>query len=167
MWGKQIKLAAIAVTVAIAPGTASATTGTATATIATLRPLTLIQTDDLSFGSLIPSATGGTVKIDPGTDARTTTGGVSTAGGIASAARFAAAGLYNIIGFITLPTSITLTRAGGGGTMTVNNVTTNGPTTRLFAGTVLDVRVGGTLAVAANQAAGAYSGDFNVTVAYF
>jgi hypothetical protein len=32
---------------------------------------------------------------------------------------------------------------------------------------VLDLRVGGTLAVAANQLAGTYSGNFDITVTYF
>lgn len=145
-----------------------AANGSATATVVTVRPLTLVKTDDLNFGSLIPSGSAGTVKIDPTTDARTSTGGVTIAGGAPSAAKFVALGLINIYSNVTLPASITLNRTGGGAAMLVNAITTNGPATRLFAGTsILDVRVGGTLNVAANQQAGDYAGQFAVTVIYF
>jgi hypothetical protein len=168
MWSVKSKSAAMAIALAFAPAVATAATASATASVVTLRPLTLVKTDDLDFGSLIASSTAGTVKIDPSTDARTTAGGVTVAGGAPSAARFVALGLVNIYSNVTLPTSITLDRTGGGGTMTVNAITTNGPATRLFPGTaILDVRVGGTLNVAANQPAGDYSGQFNVTVVYF
>jgi hypothetical protein len=168
MWGVKTKSAAIVLAFQLAAGSALAATGSATATVVTVRPLTLVKTDDLSFGSLIPSATAGTVKIDPTTDARTSTGGVTVAGGTPSAARFVALGLINIYSNITLPTSITLNRTGGGAAMIVDAITTNGPATRLFPGTaILDVRIGGTLNVAANQQVGDYAGQFNVTVVYF
>lgn len=168
MWGVKLRLAVVAVAMLSASGAAMAVTGSSTATVVTVRPLTLVKTDDMSFGSLIPSATAGTVKIDPTTDARTSTGGVTIAGGVPSAAKFVALGLVNIYSNVTLPTSITLDRAGGGASMIVNAITTNGPATRLFPGTsILDVRVGGTLNVAANQQAGDYAGQFTVTVIYF
>jgi hypothetical protein len=167
MWGADKSLV-VAMAMLVMPGTAWAATASATATVVTVRPLTLVKTDDLSFGSLIPSATAGTVKIDPTTDARTATGGVTVAGGTSSAAKFVALGLVNIYSNVTLPTSITLDRAGGGASMTVSAITTNGSATRLFPGTsILDVRVGGTLNVAANQQEGDYVGQFTVTVIYF
>jgi hypothetical protein len=162
------KRIALAVVFTLSPGAAVAATAGATANVVTLRPATMVRTDDLDFGALIASATAGTVKIDPSTDARTTTGGVSVAGGAPSAARFVATGVVGLFGTIGLPGSITLVRSGGTETMTVSAVTTNGPTVRLFTGTpTLDVRVGGTLNVGANQVGGNYSGQFNVTVFYF
>jgi len=84
------------------------------------------------------------------------------------AAHFAAAGAGSILALIQLPASITLVRGGGAQTMTVGTITSNGPNFRLFPGNgAFDVAVGGTLAVAANQAAGSYTGTFTVTVAYF
>jgi hypothetical protein len=160
----------MAIGLAFAPNAAIAATATATATanVVTLRPLTFVKTDDLDFGSLIASTASGTVKIDATTDARTTAGGVSVAGGAPSAARFAAAGVVGLISSVTLPTSITLKRTGGTETMAVGTITSNGPLLRLFPGNgILDLRVGGTLNVAANQAAGAYAGQFDVTVFYF
>lgn len=168
MWAPEIKTLFVAIWLLSLPGAALAATGSATATVVTVRPLTLVKTDDLDFGSLIPSASAGTVIINPTTDGRTTTGGVTVAGGSPSAAKFVALGLINVFSNVTLPTSITLARTGGGASMTVNAITTNGPPTRVFAGTsILDVRVGGTLNVAANQQAGDYSGQFTVTVVYF
>jgi hypothetical protein len=167
---QAIKLKSLVVVISLLffSGTASAATGSATATVVTVRPLTLVKTDDLDFGSLIPSARAGTVIINPTTDARTATGGVTVAGGSPSAAKFVALGLLNIYSNVTLPTSITLARNGGGASMTVSAITTNGPAARVFPGTsILDVRIGGTLNVAANQQAGDYSGQFSVTVVYF
>jgi Domain of unknown function (DUF4402) len=61
-----------------------------------------------------------------------------------------------------------LNRAGGGATMNVTGLTLNGPVTRfLNAAGVLDLRVGGTLAVGANQLSGSYSGTFQIIVTYF
>jgi hypothetical protein len=166
MWSIKARYLALAITLVSAPGVALAATATGNATVVTIRPMTLVKTDDLDFGSLIPSGSAGTVVINASTDVRTTTGGVSVAGGTPAAARFTGTGVLNLAAFITLPTSITLTRTGGTQTMTVGSITTNGSTTRLFTGAVVDVRVGGTLSVAANQAAGDYVGTFSVTVVY-
>lgn len=158
---------AAAFVLAFAPATAIAATAGATANVVTLRPATMVKTGDLDFGSLIPG-TGGTVKINPSTNARSTTGGVTASGGSPSAARFVATGVIGLFATITLPNSIILVRSGGTEKMTVGTITTNGSTLRLFTGTpTLDVRVGGTLTVNANQVAGSYSGQFNVTVFYF
>ncbi len=52
--------------------------------------------------------------------------------------------------------------------MNVTVLTLNGPTLRfLSAAGLLDLRVGGTLAVKANQAEGDYSGTFQIIVTYF
>jgi hypothetical protein len=52
--------------------------------------------------------------------------------------------------------------------MNVSGLTLNGPTFRFLdeAG-VLDLRVGGTLQVGANQAPGTYRGTFQINVTYF
>lgn len=155
---------------ALVAGATSAHAGTQTgsALASTVSPATLTRTADLDFGTLIGSATAGTAVINPNTDARSVTGGVVAFGGTPSAAHFTAVGRVGLIALITLPTTITLTHSSGVGTMTVNNVTTNGGTTRLFPLTAtIDVAVGGTLNIAGNQKDGAYSGTFNVTAIYF
>lgn len=134
----------------------------------TIRPLSLLKLQDLEFATNISGTTAGTIVIDPDTDARATTGGVTPAGGAPHAAQFYTYGgpRQNVqVNRGPLPT---LTRAGGGATMTVTQLTLNGPTTRyLDSAGLLDLRVGGTLAVAANQLAGSYSGAFQIIVTYF
>jgi len=171
MWDKKQRRAALfglALITVFAATPAFGATRAANASATTLRPLSLVKTADLEFGSIIPAATAGTVSIDAVSNARSKTGGVVLATGAApGAASFRAAGVVNVLALITLPASITLTRGGGTETMTVDTITTNGSTTRLFPGSAtIDVNVGGRLNVGANQVAGSYSGTFNLTVIY-
>ncbi len=147
---------------------ADAATRAANGRARTLRPIVLTNTRALDFGTLITGATAGTVTVNPRTDARTRTGGVTLFGGGApGAARFTATGTPAVNAFITIGTAPVLTRVSGSETMTVSNMTLNGATTRRIpASGVLDVRVGGRLNVAANQRDGLYSGSFNLTVDY-
>lgn len=148
------------------PAIAAGTTGNAGAV--TLRPLSIVNTEDLDFGTLLRPATAGTVVIDPTTGGRTVTGGVTAAGGSPRAAQFFTYGgpLQNVqVNRGPLPV---LNRVGGGATMNVTVLTLNGPTLRfLTAAGLLDLRVGGTMTVAANQLDGDYSGTFQIIVTYF
>jgi hypothetical protein len=146
----------------------SAATQSGTTKVVTLRPLSIVKIRDLEFGTLLAGTSSGTVVIDPTTDARTTTGGVTVAGGAPQAAQFLTYGTQGSILQVTRGALPVLTRAGGGATMSVTQLTLNGPTLRIVnpAG-VLDLRVGGTLAVAANQMDGSYSGNFDIIVTYF
>jgi hypothetical protein len=147
---------------------ALAGTGSGTGAATLVAPLSVVKTDDLDFGGLISAATAGTATINASTDARTTAGGVTPAGGSPTAAHFTAAGRIGAIALISLPAGITLTRGGGSETMTVSSISSNGATLRLFPGTgTIDVAVGGTLNVAANQVAGSYVGTFTVNILYF
>lgn len=133
-----------------------------------LRPLSIVNTDDLDFGTLLRGATAGTVIIDPFTDGRTTTGGVTAAGGAPLAARFVTyGGPLQTLQVNRGPLPV-LTRVGGGATMNVTQLTLNGPVLRfLNAAGVVDLRVGGTMNVAANQLDGTYTGTFQIIVTYF
>lgn len=149
------------------PEDARAATQSGAAKAITLRPLSVVKVKDLEFGSIIPGATAGTVVISAATDARTRTGGVTLAGGTVNAAQFLTYGGPLQFVWIQADALPVLTRAGGG-SMNVTALTLNGPTFRyLNAAGLLDLRVGGTLAVAANQADGVYTGSFNITVDYF
>ena len=147
---------------------AQAATQTTSSRAVTLRPLSIVKISDLEFGTMIAGATGGTVVINPTTDARTTTGGTTAAGGAPKAARFLTYGTQNSVLQVNRGPLPVLNRAGGGASMNVTQLTLNGPVTRVVdpAG-VLDLRVGGTLAVAANQLSGSYSGTFDIIVTYF
>jgi hypothetical protein len=144
-----------------------------TVNAAVVRPNTLIKTDDLDFGTMISGPTGGTVSINAVTGARTTTGGVTPVGAGTQRAIFQGTGGLLLI-TVSGDTSVTLTRAGGGGTMTASLVraaSTSGGGIALLGSTLLPSGVqtyyiGGTLTVPANQAAGDYSGTFTLTVNY-
>lgn len=133
-----------------------------------LKPLSLLNTQDLDFGTLYPSASAGTATVDPFTGAVTTAGGVTFATGVTTAANFMGVGTRNMPIHIKLPKDpAILTRSGGTETMTVSNWTTDGNTTRqINAFEVFQFKVGGRLNVGANQADGIYTGTFEVTVVY-
>ena len=133
----------------------------------TWKPITVTNTRPLDFGTMVVGPTAGQVVINPRTDARSRTGGVTLAGGAPGAARFIVTGTRAVNALITIGTAPLLTRVSGTETMTVSNMTLNGGRTRRFpASGVLDVRVGGRLNVAANQRDGLYSGVFSLTIDY-
>jgi hypothetical protein len=140
-------------------------------------PVTLANTRALAFGNIVRGTAAGTVSINAQTGARTSTGGVTLIGTTGfSSASFAATALGSTLVRLSVATgTITLTRAGGGATMTLNtlrasagggaaqtmprNYTVPASGTQTF-------NIGGRLNVAANQAAGAYTGTINVTLNY-
>ena len=146
-----------------------------TVNAAIVRPNTLIKTDDLDFGSLISGPTGGTVTVNPVTNARTSGGGVTLVGSSARRAEFLGTGGIILI-FVSGSTSVTLTRAGGGAPNMTASLTraasTGGGGIALLGATLLPsglqtFYIGGTLTVPANQPAGDYSGTFTLNVNYF
>ena len=158
-----ILLASISIGV---PAIAAGTTGNTGAV--TLRPLSIVNTEDLDFGTMLGPTLAGTVVINPANDARTVTGGVTAAGGTPRAAQFFTYGGPSQNVQVNRGPLPVLNRVGGGASMNVTGLTLNGPTLRfLTAAGLLDLRVGGTLAVAANQLEGDYSGTFQIIVTYF
>lgn len=156
-----------------APAFAADTSVTTNAAI--IRPNTLIKTDDLDFGSLTSGATGGTVTVNPVTNARTAGGGVTLVGSSARRAEFLGTGGIFLI-TVSGSTSVTLARVGGGApsmnATLVRAATTSGGGIALLGTTLLPSGVqtyyiGGTLTVPANQPAGDYRGTFTLNVNYF
>ena len=149
-----------------APAIAAGTTGNTGAV--TLRPLSIVNTEDLDFGTMLRPTLAGTVVINPATDARSVTGGVTAAGGPPRAAQFFTYGGPSQNVQVNRGPLPVLNRVGGGASMNVAGLTLNGPTLRfLSVAGLLDLRVGGTLAVAANQLEGDYAGTFQIIVTYF
>ncbi len=153
----------------VAPAWAATAPGSGRATIITAGQL--VKSQDLRFGLIIPSATVGTVTINPATGARSNTGTLVLAGTGYGPAEFTALGNPNQNNFLQLvmPTgNLTLNRAGGGATMTVNNWTFSGSgVSALNAQGFYIFRIGGRLNVGANQLRGTYTGTFNMTVNFF
>lgn len=131
-----------------------------------LNPLSVVNTSDLDFGTLVHGTTAGTATVNPATGARSTTGGTVAAGGTPGPANFVATGVANRLFIIALGSNPVLTN-GTGGTMTANPMMIDGPTLRIFGPSATSaIRVGGVLNVAANQQEGTYSGTFEVTIIY-
>jgi hypothetical protein len=146
---------------------ASAATRAAAANSRVIVPITITKTADLNFGSIVPSAAAGTVVINRVTGVATKTGGVTLIGALHNAASFQVTGQPSQAYVITVGAAPTLTSVSGPQTMRVTALRLNGARNRAMAvsGTAT-LTVGGTLAVAANQAFGQYVGSFTVTVAY-
>jgi len=122
---------------------------------------------DLNFASLTVAAAG-TAIVNADNDTMTTTGGVAYHSGLAYAALFEAVSPVKGVVIIRIPNKpATLTRIGGTETMTVDNWTLSGPSRRVVAAhEPFDIKVGGTLKVAANQREGTYVGTFEVNIQY-
>ena len=149
-----------------APAAAAIETADSRAIVVT--PLSLVQVDDLDFGSLVPSTLSGTIAIDPNTGAQSTTGGV-TAYGSASAQRgyFVGAGTEGQSVVIVLGPPPTLSD-GNGNSMSVLSLTLDGPVLRTIpVDRAVHIYVGGILSVNADQTPGDYVGQFDMTVNYF
>lgn len=149
-------------------GAAHAADDTSDSEAVIVTPLSLVNTRDLEFGAMLAGPSAGTVVINPNNDARTVTGGPTGVGSGGQAAQFWTYGGPLQFIFVTRGPLPILNRTGGGGSMNVSNLTLNGPVFRfLNAAGLLDLRVGGTLQVGADQAPGLYEGDFQITVTYF
>lgn len=165
---KLISAAGIALA-ALAAAAASATPVSAPANgkAVLLIPLKLTKVQDLDFGTVITSASSGTVTIDPSTGARTSSGGVTEVTSAAGArALFDFAGTANQQVAFTVTPPATL-NDGNGNSITVANLVLSSTTATVDPTTlVVEVGVGGTIDVAANQADGIYSNTFSVTANY-
>ena len=147
---------------------AFAQTADADARAVTLVPLSLVNVTDLEFGSMLAGPTAGTATVNAFSGARTTTGGVLGVNNDSSAARFVTYGGPLQFIFVTRGPLPVLVRDGGSETMNVSGLTLDGSTFRfLNAAGFVNLNVGGTLQVGANQEPGTYRGTFDITVTYF
>jgi Mat/Ecp fimbriae major subunit len=137
--------------------------GTAKATI--LAALSVTNTTDLNFGTIAVNGGGAVTVTNAGVRAATTGGTVSSAG-TAAAATFNVTGETGSNILISVPTSVVLDHATLPGVNMAASLTTNASSAShaLAAGETFNV--GGTLTVGAGQNAGAYAGQFTVTVNY-
>lgn len=139
---------------------AHAATASATAKAKILRQVTVTNTSDLQFGTIVSSPTASTVVV-------TTAGARNCGTGLVCSSAFSAAG-FNVTGTsgqvvaISVPSSVTLT--SGTFSMVANLATS--ATALTLANNAGSFSVGGTLNVGANQDDGDYAGTFNVTADY-
>ena len=168
----KICLAALAASlVAATPAVAQQATATADARGIVLQALSLNRVSDLDFGTvagdtLLP----GTVSIDADTGARSTTGAVVALPGAFSRGRF------DGFGDVNQTVGLTLTQPAGGvicnGAGCVNqvgavlNLDSVGNPRSTGATGAFTVFVGGDFSIAANQPAGLYTAQFDLTADY-
>lgn len=138
---------------------AASATGTAKAKI--LRQITLTNTSDLQYATIISGATASTVAVS--TAGAATCGSGLTCTGTTTAANFNIAGTSGAVVLVGGDSSVTLNGSLGG---TMTSTLTYSATNVTLSATGGSFQVGGTLSVGANQAAGDYSGTFNVTANY-
>lgn len=122
----------------------------------------------LAFGRFV-AGTGGTITVSP-SGARSSTGGVTLLASTASAASFTntdtAPSRASSTVAITLPSDGSVTLASGANQMSLGSFTSNPSGTGIMAGGSMQIRVGATLTVGANQPRGNYSGSIPVTIQY-
>lgn len=133
-----------------------------------LIPLQLTKVRDLSFGTVIPGTTAGTVTIDPSTGARAGSPQVTLdPNDIGGRGYFAGAGSpgQQVVMAITPPTVLT---DGFGNNINVVALFLDGPATRTIhpVDRTFYVGVGGALQIGADQPDGFYSATFNLTADY-
>jgi hypothetical protein len=133
-----------------------------------LVPLTLTKNEDLSFGTVVPSALSGAVSINAASGARTVIGGVTgVPSDVGGRATFSTAGSSNQQVIVTFTQPLALTSPAGD-TVPVLALTLDGPplrtvnpTTRTFS-----FGIGGIILIGADQAEGVYQATFDVTATY-
>ena len=138
---------------------AASATGTAKAKI--LRQITLTNTSDLQYATIISGATASTVAVS--TSGAATCGSDLTCTGTTTAANFNIAGTSGAVVLVGGDSSVTLNGSLGGNMTSSLTYSASNDTLSATGGSF---QVGGTLNVGANQTAGDYSGTFNVTANY-
>lgn len=155
-----------AATVALVSTGAHAATVPATAEVDILAPVTLVQTAGLDFG-VVGGSVAGTVTIAAasGSTANCSAGLLCASTSRPGAFNVAGANSYNIT--ISVAASTTLDDgAGPGAAMTLNLTPSTTSVTGAGSATPVAFYVGGVLGVNANQAAGTYTGNYNVSADY-
>ncbi len=137
---------------------AEAITGNASAQIAI--PVTIAETTPLDHGTVTASGSVGTVTISTA-GVRGVTGGVAEFGGTISQGVFTVTGEANNAFTITRDPTSSLS---GPGTAMIATLGNDAPA-NLTTGAAT-INVSSSLAVAASQVAGAYSGTYSITVNY-
>lgn len=131
-----------------------------------LVPLTLTKVADLDFGTVVSSATAGTVTIDEATGARTVAGGVTAvASDAGNRAQFAGAGTPSQLVDISISTVPASLSDGLGNSIPVA-LTLEATQVTIDATRAFTVGVGGTIDVGADQPDGDYNAPFEVTANY-
>ncbi|HYG27810.1 MAG TPA: DUF4402 domain-containing protein [Caulobacteraceae bacterium] len=166
----KIALGAAAMAALSSPAFAQATsTASATGTTTIVQAITVAKNTDLAFGKLAKPTSGtSTITIDATSGARSESGAGDAAllTSTTSRATYTVTGEASTAYTITLPAgTFQMTKSGGATPLTVTLVRSATSGT-LSSGGTDTFGVGGSFDIASTTETGAYSGTFDVTVAY-
>lgn len=163
-------LAAIAIL--LPHGAMAQVADTASGSLTIVQPLTITKDADLRFGSIVKPEASGSVAISTA-GARSVSDGVQalSAGDTPQAARFTVAGSGGHALSIQIPPSITLSSGANALVVTTTNNLTGSLAAQVLSGSPetsgsLEVRVGGSVALASTTEPGTYTGVLTVSAAY-
>ena len=151
---------------------ANAATGSSQSRTTINQGVNITKNADLHFGNFAAGTAQSRFRIEPETSALTQlSGNAVPLGGTRSAASFTAFGKpLERVRITVNQNQIDLTRVGGTETMRVDQFRLdggNGSRNRnLGASGSVDYKLGGRLTINPNQASGAYTGTFNITIEY-
>lgn len=169
---RTILIAGLTAGGAVSPTWAQSPSGQLSASTGTIfQPIALAKTADLAFGTVVrPTSGAGTVTISAADGARTLAGGVGAIEAAPSGrATFTVVGEGGQAFSVTVPANMDMTRAGGAEIIPV--ALTSSMSSGVLSGApgeqgVNAFGVGGSAPVSSATVSGAYTGTFNVTVAY-
>ena len=176
---KAIKFFAIAILfsgVSVMASAQNTATQDATASAKIVAPITLVKSTDLRFGTIATGSTPGTVQVGATEGAQASASGGATM--VASSLASTGPAVFTITGEsdqtfkLNVKTGDVITLSNDSDASKTMAVTLNIPdfkvtgTNNTLTGGTRSLIIGGSLAVGANQVSGAYSKEFEVTVAY-
>ena len=142
----------------------SSVTGTADAGANILKPIAIINTQDLDFGDIISQTAAFTVTVSTAGE-RSATNATAILNAVGKQAIFSVTGQENQSFKVTLPANVSI--KSGENSMNITGFNHNlGEYPALDGTGNATLNVGAVLNVGAPQAAGVYTGTFDVTVAY-
>lgn len=149
---------------------ADTSSATANSSVNIIRPLTITKNADLVFGRVVqPRSGSGTVSIANSSNSVVAGSGAVALSGIAtSRAVFTVDGEGGQAVSVTIPSTFNLTKGSDSITVTLSPDVGSSVTlsNALAAAGSKTINVGGSFSLPSTQASGAYTGSFNVDVAY-
>ncbi len=142
----------------------------ATGSVTIIRPITITKSADLAFGRIVKptSGTGAVAIANSGDSVTAGSGAVALSGITTSRAKFTVDGEGGQAVTVTVPANFSMTNGANSISVTLDPDVSGSATLSNALGSAGSkaVNIGGTFSLPDTQASGAYSGTFNVTVAY-
>lgn len=162
----KFAVAGTVIAAAMASTSAYAATETADATVNVLGPIEITVDNPLNFGTVAPGPSGGTVVLGTASDVATCTGVACLAGTSARGEFHISNAIDGAVISIAVGNPVDLIGAGDPMTLTGLQMSDADGEITYSSTTPEAVFVGGTLTVNAAQAAGVYTGSFDITADY-